>query len=60
MGLRNGSPPAGSRGSAPVGLWGEAPYAKFILNHMHVIQQDKLKVGLFCKVEIATVILGYL
>jgi len=38
MGLRNGSPPAGSRGSGPVGLWGEAPEAEFILNHMHVIQ----------------------
>jgi len=55
--MRNGSPPAVHRGRASFG--GFAPEAKrfleFKLNFVHIIQQDKLKVGLFLKVEISNV-----
>jgi len=52
-GLRNGSHPAGSRGRAPVGLWGEAErFLEFKLNIVHVIQKNKLKVGLFLELKL--------
>ena len=41
-GLRNGSPPAASRGIAPVGVWVKAQeperFLEFKLNLVHVIQ----------------------
>ena len=56
MGLRNGSPPAWCRGRAAVGFWGEASATeRFLVFKLN--QYDKLKVGMFFKVENAKVIL---
>ena len=34
-GLKDGSPPAGTRGNSPVGVWGEAPRSWHFLKMMH-------------------------
>jgi len=57
-GLKIGSPPAGSRDRAPVGVMGRSQrFMEFKLNFVHVIQLDIiLKVGLLFTVEIAKVV----
>jgi len=55
-GLRNGSPPAGLEAELLWGLWSKTPeverFLEFKLNLVHVIQKDKLKLGLFLKLKL--------
>ena len=44
-GLRDGSPPLGSRGEAPVGVWGEAPQKlKQFADSLQILTAETIKI----------------